>query len=270
MPQQPARRAKTRAGKFSVAIRAHNERLSGMSIFADAKNTARSQPLGCAVSAVFSVLFIGLAAGAVAFCLYAIAAVPLFKGAIQDSTGFYTNADMVFVNLFTGKCAVRNLRLENPSVYNSAKYFEKSGEHIRPFMTASKVECTLDPMALLAGKVRFSAITANIVELNCVRLNNSTYNVSDFFDGIRKSFSVEEKGGKRLLESIDIRIDKASYRDLSSQTDVIRSDILANVDFSDKNVSNFKKMFSRLSEMLVDKSLGFIAKGIIILEDYAK
>ena len=81
---------------------------------------------------------------------------------------------------------------------------------------------------------------------------------------------MEEKGGKRLLESIDIRIDKASYRDLSSQTDVIRSDILANVDFSDKNVSNFKKMFSRLSEMLVDKSLGFIAKGIIILEDYAK
>lgn len=241
-----------------------------MSAVLSSLKLARQQPFGCLVSVIFSAILVGAAALAIACSLYAMMAVGLIKGALQNSTGFYADSDSIFVNMLTGNCSIRNLRIDNPYIYGAREYYERSGDVAKPFLIASRVGMKISPMQLLLGKFAIYSLDMEISQLNCVRLNNSAYNLSEFLDGISKQSAFAQRDGRAYISSFSISIDKVSYRDLSSPSDIIKYDGNAQFKFSRSDVSEMPKLLSELEANLAENKMGFVAKGFNVLNAQAK
>ncbi len=154
---------------------------------------ARKEPFGCFVSSTISFVLIScLLAGAV-YVSYSMLAVSLIKGAIVSSTGFSVSAQYIYVNAFTGECQIDGLTLINPSAYEFGLYRVKRPDNIEKFMEVKKIQMRLNPLKLLQGRVEISSMSADISFLNCVRISNSTYNLSEFLLRIGNAVSIENE-----------------------------------------------------------------------------
>lgn len=237
-----------------------------MALISNSIKLARRQPFGCLFSTLLALLFISGAAAAIAFSVYSLAAVGLLKNTLQNQTGFYVGSDSIFVNLYTGKCTIGRLRIDNPTIYTSREYFEKSGDPAKSFLLAKSVSFKLSPLKLLAGELEISELEMDIMQLNCVRLNNSTYNLAEFLNNVKKIISFQKFDGEPTLKLINLKIDNVSYRDLSSLVDVIKSDSNANINFSRQNVTDFPKLLDSLKKLFDEKKLSYLTRGFSTLE----
>jgi len=228
---------------------------------------SKKQPLGCLFAMLLSIGLIGGSILGLIFVVYSIWSVSLVKDAITARTGFSVSSNNIYVNVFTGRCEINNLIITNPEVYDMRELSQRNAEHSIKFLEARNVEMTLNPSALIRGEFEVSSFSADITSLNCVRLNNSTYNLPEFLQNMLQSVSAVRDGGKPTLENFSLKIAKASYTDYSTSKDTIAWQMKMDFRFEQSNVADFKKLVSQLRESFEKANAPFISNGLGFLSN---
>ena len=224
---------------------------------------AKEQPLGCLGSLLFSAIMTTTAIGAIGFAAYSLIAVSAFKSAIADATGFHMSADSILFNLYNGKCSISRVILDNPSAYDVHNISSKLNFENEPLIIANRIEMQISPSDLIFnGKIKLISISLDIEKLNCIRINNNTYNLSEFIDGIRPIMAANEENGSIFLSDVSVKIKWISYRDISNSRDALYWNLNANIDYSDKSVDNISELFSKLDTRFKEANVPFINKSI--------
>lgn len=223
---------------------------------------ASKEPLGCLCSLLFSSVIIGALAAAFAYVIFSIWAVSLVKNNIEDATGFGTSAQNIYVNLFTGKCRIDDMHITNPSVYDMREIEKKDAKTSPLFLSAKKVEMQISPLDLIAGYFTVSSFSAEISELNCIRLNNSTSNLPEFLANLLKCMRVRDEFGKPVLGQFSLKIKNAQYTDFSVTKDTISWKMRMNFVYERDNLSDFTKSLREIKESFEKANAPFISNSL--------
>ncbi len=226
---------------------------------------ANREPLGCLISTVLSVALISAMLAGAIYVTYLMFSVSLIKGVITSSTGFATSAQNIYINIFTGNCEIDGMSLANPSVYEIDSRLAKRPENIDKFLHAKKINIELNPFELLRGNLVISSIYADITFLNCVRINDSTYNLIEFLNGMKKSVTVKKEDGKPFLKNITMKISRAAYSDYVTGLNNI-SWSASDISFQKSNVVNMSKLIADMKECFESSNARFISTALDAIE----
>lgn len=223
---------------------------------------AAKEPFGCLCSLALSAAVIGAFAAAFSYVIFSIWAVSLVKNNIEDATGFRVSAQNIAVNLFTGKCEIDDMHIVNPSVYDMREIAKKNTDTSPLFLLARKVEMQLSPLDLIKGDFTVSSLSAEISELNCIRLNNSTSNLPEFLANMLKCIKVRDEFGKPVLGHFSLKIKNAKYTDFSATKDTILWKMRMNFEYKRDNLSDFTKSLREIKEVFEKANAPFISNSL--------
>ena len=231
-----------------------------MSSFFKALKFAKEKPMGCSFAFALSLAMM-LAVAAAAFWLFsAFAGVRVFRNAVASSTGFYPIYENAFLNVFTGEFSIDRLTLFNPPAYKRAASGAYEG---KAFAKAEKVRMRVCPLSLFRGKLAVSSFSAEVESLNCLRINQSDYNLGEFFEGISEIVEIcPDSSGAKVLSDFSLKISKAGYEDISSGQNSLSMRTSKPFSFSDSQVEDFGRFFSKMEEAFSDCRAPFVSKAL--------
>lgn len=216
----------------------------------------KTRPLGCGISLLCSLALVLAALGGVLFISFAMFAAPKFKNLVYAETGFHPTMEDVSVNVFTGDCVFYNLKLENPhGVYDFGN-----------FLTSKEVRFRVSPLKLLMGDIEFTEIYLDIEDINCTRINNSTYNLAEFLEKFSKICKVKKSSNNPVFKHFTLKIKNAHYIDRSA-TDKMNWKVNVNMNFSASDIGDVDAFIKELMEKLSESNAQFLARGARVLID---
>ena len=167
----------------------------------------KEQPVGCFFAALLSISLISAVFAGMIFIVAAIIAVPVIKDTISEQTGFHASVESLFLNVYTGECQMNYLSLQNPPAYNMSDIIKDDDIETVTFAVAKSVKLRLSPTQLfLKGRLVVKSIEIDLDTINCVRINNSSYNLPEFIEKISEISEIDRSGGHAALERFSIKI----------------------------------------------------------------
>lgn len=214
----------------------------------------KTRPIGCGASLLFSLLLVLGSLCGVLFISFAMFAAPKFKSLVYSETGFHPSMEDASVNLFTGECVFHKFSLENPhGVYDSES-----------FLKTNKFSIKLSPLKLLIGDIEFTEIYIDALDVSCIRLNNSTYNLSEFLEKFSKVCKIKKTSNGYALKNFTLKIKDAHYID-NSAADKMNWKLKVDLNFSAQNVDDVDSFIKTLMENLDESNAKFISRGVRVL-----
>lgn len=217
------------------------------------KNRSSYGFIGAILSVAFTAALTGFAVLGMVFVFYASYAVPLFKDMVFESTGCKVRAESMFLNVFTGRCEIMNLTLDNPEAFVAQSKMEDPRELVK-FLYAKRLVLKISPFKFACGKFEISEFDAEIETLNCVRFNSASYNLPNFISEI--SLISSAKGGK--LDKFRLKIDRISYHDISDGKDLINWGATADFSYHAEDITDISGMMRDVERTLSNKNFSFI------------
>lgn len=224
----------------------------------------RDQPIGCFFAALLSFLLISAVFGGMLFIATAIITVPIMKDTISAQTGFHTSVESIFLNVYTGECKMNYLTLQNPAAYTLSDYeSQASNLEIPTFAIIKSAKLRLSPAKLiLEGRLAVKSAELDIDVINCVRVNNASYNLSEFIGKISKILEVDKSDGTPSLKKFAIKIDRGTYCDMTATSDIMKWDTKLNFKFERNDISDIQNLMKTLADSLNSANAPFIARGL--------
>lgn len=221
----------------------------------------KEQPFGCVISSLFSLILIATAMAAICYVTYSLVAVSILKNTISDASGFRIQSDSVFLNLYTGKCEMKNVEIENPSVYDINNISGVRGISNEPLIYANKIEMIISPFSLIfEGKIKISSVTLDIKKISCMRINHNTYNLPEFIGGILKVVEPVEENETLFIKNFTLKIDEIGYKDLCNKRDIMHWDLKTSINLKLDNISDFDDFTNTIESEFKKVNAGFISK----------
>ena len=223
----------------------------------------KEQPVGCFFAALLSISLISAVFAGMIFIVAAIIAVPVIKDTISEQTGFHASVESLFLNVYTGECQMNYLSLQNPPVYNMSDIIKDDDIETVTFAVAKSVKLRLSPTQLfLKGRLVVKSIEIDLDTINCVRINNSSYNLPEFIEKISEISEIDRSGGHAALERFSIKIKRGTYCDTSMPSDIMKWDTELNFKFEKSNIGNTSELTAALYDSLNSANAPFIARGL--------
>lgn len=231
-----------------------------MSSLLKALKFAREKPAGCSFAFALSLAMMCAVAAGALWLFFAFAGVRAFRDSVASATGFYPIYENAYLNVFTGEFSIDRLTLFNPPAYKRASGGDGRD---RAFIKAENVKMRVCPLSLFRGKLAISSFSAEVESLNCLRINQSDYNFGEFIGGISEILEIcPDSSGAKVLSGFSLKISKAEYEDLSSGKNSLAMRISKPFSFSDFQVEDFGRFFSKMEEAFSDRQAPFISKAL--------
>ena len=163
----------------------------------------RRDPFGAFVSLVSAGILVSLSLLAFVAIIFAVYIPNTIRETFFEKTGFYINAENIFVNILNGNVEIQNAKITSPENYPD-----------KGFLAIESARMTVDPVSLLRARFKIYRADIKVSELKCVRISASGFNLRDFLSEIEKLASFAPKGQFR---GMDIEIDKCDYIDASDR-----------------------------------------------------
>ena len=202
----------------------------------------------CVSAAVLMILGAFFSLGAFCFAVYAP---DILRGKIMETSGFYTSADKVTYNPFTGKFKAYNVRITSPRDYP-----------IRDFIEASEFDLDISPLKLLSKNFEFKNLKANISSLKFLLLSPTKNSLNDFLVFNSNLFKPAEN-----FECAKIEIREILFSDISDTDNRFDRKIATPIKIEFDASSNSEELKERIRQAFKKADAQFISTNISYLRD---
>ena len=224
---------------------------------------AKNKPAGCTFSALISLALVSAVIAGATWLFFAFVGARILRDSISSNTGFYIVYENAFVNIFTGKCTISKLLFYNPHVYDiDLKKYQAAPTDAKIFAKMDNLTIKLSVSGLILGRLDISEINGTVDSLNCLKINHSDYNISEFFEGFGKISEITKSNQENLLKSVNLKFNRITYLDITDKNNIMK--MKANTPFileahdieaSDKFLKNVSDTFRKNRAVFISNTI---------------
>lgn len=136
--------------------------------------------------------------------LYAVYIPDAIKRKFNAETGFYLDAENIFVNLLNGTIEVRNVLVFSPDEYKEKQFIDIDSMHLE-----------INPRSLLLSELYIYKADIKVRNIKCIRIAASKFNLRQLLSYAPEYITFAPKEN---FKGMSIEIDSLEYDDISDSS----------------------------------------------------